>query len=490
MELVIQVLVILIVLFNFFVLFMCARTWKIFHIICAFFLLAAAITFLVYATMALKTRLAWVEVHDNLVKEVEKNKAKEIKIDVGDPAEANATELSLRSAKVELKAVLLDRGRVWPSCTPQNAAANSITLSTAPPGAVPTDVRPNRIDVNLILYAFRDGPDTQGIWQVPKDYLGEFRVTAAADTTVSMSPTLPLDAEQLRLINAGGSTWTLYEVMPIDGHEQFALQGTDPDEDHIFGTMDKPELSKLLPQARFSIPANQYSQLIDAYSYDGMPLEEIRKTLPNFDPPPEEIWVRVKFKVPHSVDVDGPAGAALLTSETFDPSGRALAPSLRQGQATDFEPGSFGVFDQDTANQLVRDGKCETVKQIYVRPLHDYAHHFQEIQRRLKMIQEAAVIVQADTKTLDDAKKRLDVQITLRTAERDNLQADLANFTLERDEITRYRARLEQQLAGARGTLSQLYRANVALADELAMLQKQMADEINRRTAEATAKAP
>lgn len=490
MELVIQVLVILIVLFNFFVLFMCARTWKIFHIICAFFLLCAAIAFLVYATMAVKTRVAWVEVHDNLVKEVEKKEAEEVQIEVGDLTETEVTEQSLRSAKVELKNVLLDRGRVWPSCTPQNAAANAITLSTAPPGAVPTDVRPNRIDVNLILYAFRDGLDLQGIWQVPKDYLGEFRVTAVTDTTVTMSPTLTLDAEQLRLINVGGSTWTLYEVMPIDGHEQFAFSGTEPDEDHIFGTMDKTDLSNLMPLTRLAIPPNEHAQLIDEYLHDGMPVEEIRKTLPNFDPPPDEIWIRVKFLRPHSVEVDGPPGAALLTSETFDPSGRALAPSLRQGQATDFEPGDFGVFDQDTANQLVRDGVCEKIKEIYIRPLNDYAHHFQEIQRRLKMIQESAAIVQADTKTLTDAKARLDVQIALRTTERDKLQVDLTSFQLERDEITAYRAKLEQQLATARSTLSQLYRANVALADELATLQKQMADEINRRTVNTAIRAP
>lgn len=79
---------------------------------------------------------------------------------------------------------LLDRGRIWRTCTP-NPPANDegVVVSTVPPaegGAAgnPDAAKPNGIAANMILYAFLENEA-----KMPVAYLGEFVVAEAHHRT-------------------------------------------------------------------------------------------------------------------------------------------------------------------------------------------------------------------------------------------------------------------------------------------------------------------
>ena len=57
-------------------------------------------------------------------------------------------------------------------------------------------------------------------------------------------------------------------------------------------------------------------------------------------------------------------------------------------------------------------------------------------------------------------------------------------------ELKKYTTALSGRLTAVQSELSQLYRANKAISRELAELTARLTDEINRRTREATARAP
>jgi hypothetical protein len=134
---------------------------------------------------------------------------------VGQPGEIGA--MGIRQLRVELSKLLLDRRRAWFKCeprvklNPQNGTAD-ITLLVSQPD-------PNGIADNTIVYAFAEADVQQ-----KGRYLGEFKVTKSdqKQKQVVLTPTSPLNADLARLAAAKG-TWTLYEVMPRDNHEIFAL---------------------------------------------------------------------------------------------------------------------------------------------------------------------------------------------------------------------------------------------------------------------------
>jgi hypothetical protein len=483
MDIFILAVVILAVLFSFFLLYMSYKSWKVLHIISAFMVFAAAIVFMIYAAMSLKTRTAWLEVNKKLEEQLEKAQQEEVKLLHGDLTELVQTEPSIRSTRQEIFRVLLDRGRVWEHAVPA-ASGNSIVLTTytPQPGEDPAAAKPNGIDVDSIVYVFREEErNVDGFpMRLPVEFLGEFQVTAATNTTATITaldpndpdspPTLPVDGRQ---INAAlRSTWSLYEIMPIDNHD--ILESTDQD-------ARQRELADLMPPTRLKVPPDQYASIIAEYRHDAAPAEE--------NDPPDRIWVKVKFLKPHQIDVDAAPSAKPLETIQFDTLGRAVVNSLRQGEPTQFAVGDFALFDQETAEQLTRDGLVEKVELVYVRQLRDYATYFHEFQRRMDVLQERIDAVQADTQSLVNAKAKAEQQLAYRTDEKAKLAQDLTNFTLERDEVAKFLAQLEQQRQQTRDKLSELYRANYQLAEELARLQKEMLDKINQRSADAMAQA-
>jgi len=158
--------------------------------------------------------------------------------------------------------------------------------------------------------------------------------------------------------------------------------------------------------------------------------------------------------------------------------------------SVDFEVGDTVVFDLETAeNELIGKGICEKVKLVYRRDLHDYARFFRQARVRHKEMDEEMARAKRELDDYLAIKTRVDADILTYNDEKVKLEQDLGNFQRERNEATAYAQALDVQWQKTLKELSTLYQVNNQLAAELTRLQRQMAIDINRRAAEATARA-
>ena len=469
-----QVLGVLLALFFIFLTYMNTKTWKWVHVTFTFLVFAASIVFCLYASLALKTRAAWIETHDRLEKQVADVKKQLDLVTNGDPTDPARAGESLVSLRAELARAIIDRGRVWRQCTVATADQNTITLSTAPP-ADPNAPAPagapqkNNIEVKTVLYAFKEADLAGNI--VPSFYLGEFQATAVTDTTVTLTPTMPLWPDQVAAVGQPG-TWVLYDVAPVDGHEFFA-------------GLDAAALSALIPQNLTGLPPDQYQKLIAQYVKDGQQADEVND-------PPENIWMEVTFKQAYKVPVDAPALNS-VDSVPFNTDGQAQFDRLRRAapgkepESVEFAPGDTATFDLQTANDLISQGIATKVRPIYRRQLIDFDKKFTLIHARMVELQDRLASLKQDLDSIVASTAKADEQIKLLTDYKTKLEADQAKVAYELAEITKYSGALSSRLGDVQGQLSVLYRSNKALSRELDDLNTRLTNEINRRTREATA---
>ena len=484
--LVLQIISGLLALFFIFLLVMCWKTWRVTHILFTFFVFAGTVTFFAFASFVLKTHAAWRSHHKDYVAEIAKAEVEQGNLLHGDVLEVRQSEECIRSVRARLNDAIVDRGRVWTECTVTGANGGQINLRTVPASLPPTaQATPNGIQPKTVLYAFAEKNSDEG-FKVPGAYLGEFVVENASDADVTIRATLPLDQTQVQLVNQPGMTWTLYELMPLDGHEVFAEM--DEIAKMLVG-LDKEELKKYFPVPRDlqgqPWPAEKYDQFLDQYYRFNREATE--------DDPPEETWVQVKFLEAHEFQVDSEAIESVLEGEGrfFDRQGRAVEARLQQGEegTVRFEVGDTGIFDLETADTLITDGVCEKVKPVYRRALHDYEHFFRETYYRVKELVADKERADRGMKTALETKALAEEQAAYRTTEKLKLEQDLVGFRTELNDITNYDQALQAEWAKTRLRLSELYRTNNQLAEELIRMQYQLADEINRRSAQAATSA-
>ncbi len=481
--LVYQILGGLLVIFHIFLLVMCWKTWRIAHILFSFCVFGAAVTFIIFAALVLKTHASWRSLYVKYDKAVAKADADKERMLFGDPAAVEQKEDSIRTLQAQLTNVVLHRGRIWRGCTLKELVdASTLRVITPPTNPAPTDKpQANGITPKLILYVFTE-VETPAGGKTPGTYLGEFEAKDPTDSEVSLSPTLPLDPDQVAKIKAGGPTWVLYELVPLDSHEVFAVW--DPKENLLVG-MEKDELKKYIPN-QFGWSEEKYDKFLDTFHRFN------REAVPT--DPPENVWVQVKFLKEHEIQVDSDAEQPPLSSDSgyFDASGRAVVSPLRRGKEgkVKFVAGNTGIFDQDTANKLISDGICEKVKQVYRRPLHDYQHFFRELfHRHVELDDAIARAKRGATEMVTLAAKAKEQQVYHET-EKVKLQLELAAFRKEQADVTSYYKRLDAEWAAFKQRLSKLYGENLQYADELTRLQIQSAAQINRRAATAATPAP
>jgi hypothetical protein len=321
-------------------------------------------------------------------------------------------------------------------------------------------IKPHGLVENLIVYAFKEVPlsslsearqrvlfpdselylkDTQGLCRVPGAYLGEFKVTAVADTTVTLAPNLPLDPRQIADIQARGTTWVLYELMPLDAHELFA------------GLSDE-QLQTMFPQAQLGLPAERYTALLSELRRDQQPADP--------DDPPERVWLKVKFVRAHKMD------------------------------DVEFNAGDEVVLDGETAAKLIDSGVAERVEPIFVRGLRDYAYFYREVWNRFVELEDIMAVVARDMQTLGDSLAKVQKQIAEQTEIRDKLQADKQGFEVELRVVNQLLGTLEQQQSELRAALSEIYRTNNRLAAELAEIQRTLLLGAPREQEQARRPAP
>jgi hypothetical protein len=478
-----QALGALLVLFFFYLTYMFTKTWRWFHIVCTFFVFGASIAFMCYAAMSYKTHAAWRTIEQKNRLEAEKAQAEFEKLMYGDRSEVVQTTPSIRTQNAKFARMVFDRGRVWRGCTPQGPpqADGSVTVSTVPQGVADPATVNNQIEVAMILYAFAEAeaPPEIGLpagTKIPQYYLGEFSAVSVTNNSVTIRPTLPLDNQQQQRLQAGGQTWTLYETMPIDGHNFFS---TDPDGvanlnenadvSPIFGKMDPDFLGKLLPPG-----------VLPSYLRDGKRAEATD--------PPEKTWVKVRFTADHSeiVDSDATMNGISESQDWFD-RGRSEIPLLQRGDVAKFKKGAVGVFPQADADDLISRGVCERIEPIYVRSLNDYEFQFRSTYLQMVQIRQDIAQIQRNIDEQTVTNTRTVALIAYRTDEKTKLQQDRDKFEYEQKEITAYLGKLQAVYDETRAELSRLYRTNFQLSEELRTMSEELTREINRRTAEAIA---
>jgi len=495
-----QVLGAVVALFVIFLTYMSTKTWRWVHVTFMFLVFVASVTFCIYAAMVLKTRAAWVKLHDTTEAQLAKASEEVERISRGDPKDVEGKTESLVSVREELARTTLDRGRVWRGCTVagvnRQALAETpprfiVTLQTSPPpdpnnpaAAAPKN---NNLQPKTVLHVFREGQISAESPVVPVAYLGEFRVAAnpaPSPGSVTLEATMPLSPEQIQSTQVP-ATWALYEVCPVDGHEWFA--GSTPQE-------RAQPLSVAAQAGGERIPPEVANRLIDIYGRDGEAAKETD--------PPENVWYKVIFDQEYEVTVDAPIVNSVDT-DPFNTEGQAVLQRLRRRGATPDESGkvTFGpkegqinwaVLDRETAQSLVDRMIAKydpEAKPIYRRKLNDYERRFHAINERNTEINGRIRQLDLDNKAMIAATQKADAQRAQIEELKSKVTDDLAKVKYELAELEKYTTALNGRLVAVQSELSQLYQSNKAISQELSELTARLTEDINRRT-RATARNP
>lgn len=483
-------------LFFAFVAYKSAEIWNAAHIALAAGIFVMALLFVFLAAANLRTRLAWMKQVESLTAQAEQAELKAIDLST-----------SIRRSTEELDRNVQLRGQVWRNLASVavegegfvlNAAAwgdaswrrlgldedQNETAPTAPEGAADSaspkaepggTAQPLGLQVPTIVFAFAEAPiqlsflaeplrlpiqelllrdpsvvekDAKGVLRIPFAYLGEFRVAEVDGSKVVVHPTAPLSEAQLAVIKSG-PRWTLYDTMPRDAHDVF--EGA------------KPEQLQALFLAMTNAAPESVAPLVDEYLRD-------RQDAQPTDPP-ERRWSEIKFVKEHPFEIDVPAeGESGLPDKPFDVSGRARDVNLRKGPdgPSAIQPDQQGIFDHATAQSLIAAGVAQSVRDVFVRHLRDYAYDFRSKNGGLSSLQDRMSVIRRNLEILKQSQATVEQQIEYRTQERDKLNGDLRGFDQERQVLKAYLTQLEARITEMRQTLKTLYLNNQRAVREMA----------------------
>lgn len=486
----------LIILFIVF-LVLSASTWRGGHIAAVCLTFLAALGLVVVGSLAQKTHVKWKSEYDSLKKQLVEERATGVKLEIGDPTLVVPDEPSMLDIQQRLSSLLVDRGRVWRRCSV--TSTNPIQISTIPPNpdgtrGDPALAQESGINQNMVLYAFREGPISTpdgGQMFVPVAYLGEFQVVNAQPAQLTLAPTLPLDGQQVAMINDPSATWALYEMMPLDAHRIFSKSNTigqtldNTTDQPVFGEMDELQIRQAFATVTGQAPDSPLvDEFVSNYIKDGY-----AATDQDINRYPTNIWQKLEFEKDRSADdqVDSPNADEGVDGYFFDSSGRAVASRLRRGDVASFRTNDIGVFpygqeeDRQWVDDRVADGTCQKIGPIFVRSLRDYEEAFHDIQQRFIRRNEEIRRTQTDIDNLNTAIRKTSEEIAYRQSEREKLKEDQTGFARDNAKMDQLLASLEGQKSTLRQQLSDLYQTNLALNQQLTIYSAKLTEEINRR---------
>jgi hypothetical protein len=144
------------------------------------------------------------------------NQLRNAEVRIGEEQE---TLPSMAELEHQLLLAARERGRAWWNVAPVRVDAQGVQISVERPA--PAGIRPETV---VVLFEAGE-PTLPAEGQPPgPQYLGEFRVTAAAAQTATLQPVLPLDDFERQRLAAAASRgpWIMYDVMPADRYKIFA----------------------------------------------------------------------------------------------------------------------------------------------------------------------------------------------------------------------------------------------------------------------------
>ncbi|WDQ18593.1 hypothetical protein [Rhodopirellula sp. P2] len=452
-----------------------APHWRWYQITPVVITTILAVIFVFPVAGALKSRSEWHKVKEELESRLASVEAEQLELRYGNPNDPLSGEGVLPMAQ-KLAKLGTEAGRRWRGLRLANADFNNggqIVLS-APQQEVPVDGLPPEeadegeaalaplplIPDGLVVYGFAEGPQPNLNVPVPIFYLGEYRVTATSPTQVTLQPTAPLLPQQRQAIESRQAvSWSVYELLPLDGHEPFVAEGSVEDDNNVFGRIDDELVSRLL--------SNQISEQSRAeYLRDGT------RSLP--DDEPLSKWVKIEFIKNHEIVVDSPDQRGALDGGFFDGSGRAVDSRLQQGDSgkVKFSKDDLLVVKEEAADALIDEGVARLIDTYYIRPLNDYRFVLRRIRLRLA---ELSTRTQELTYENEVLQRAIDATVTMTAAaqgEKLKLEQDFEQTEVERKSLEAYNANLASQLKETRQRLVKLYRSNQQLEKELRMFHE------------------
>jgi hypothetical protein len=291
---------------------------------------------------------------------------------------------------------------------------------------------------------------------LPAFFLGEFRVTASTPNSVILTPTGPLEARQLEAITSQQArSWSLYELLPLDGHDPFVAAGSEQTDDNFFGRIDAELVSQLFGGNRVS-PAT-----LKAYQEDGRRATD--------DDNPLSRWWKVEFTKNHAIDVDSPEQRGALDGGFFDGNGRAVDGRLQRGTdgQVQFKKGDQIVVKEEAATLLIDQGVAELRDRFFLRPLNDYRYILRRVRLRISELANRKTELEFETKVLEESIAKTEGMLVANQAIRLKLEQDLAQFRVEKSAIASYTEQLREQVETMRDEMARLHGQNLALEQQI-----------------------
>ena len=445
------------------------------HSILVVFLFMETVTFMMATAGVLYRRVGWIKLHDSLVKKVDVAQKETTELTYGDLTNPVLDITKLYPLQNALGRLVLDRGRVWSSAALMGTQNNTVqlNLNAAAPAAVPAADESLPADPNApapvppppsgdslkpdsVVFAFAEKADELGRFS-PSAYLGEFSVTENQAGVVTLTPIL-LSPQYATLVNESNQ-WSLYELMPLDSHDAFVEVGSAPSEDELFGRIDAEKI-----KAQYaSLPATEQAAVVDSYIRDGQAA--------NDNDPPEVVWELVEFLKDYQFDVDSQQESTALEGGYYDDLGRSIDGRLKRPGENNtnvkFAAGDQLVILSAEATKLISGGTAKVIKRYYVRQLNDYDDGFRIIDRRKFEVGERIAYFERESKVLQEALAISNLQRQARQIEIENLKKERDQYAKELEVINSEVTRLTETLQQTRTQLSELFRTNQGLYEQI-----------------------
>lgn len=475
-----------------------ADIWRWYHIVLAVTLMILSIVFLAPLAGVLKTRVAWNQMFQQVEKQLIDLKAKNVQL--------NQEEGGVRHLQLELQKLSSESGRVWRHLVMQNVTPEGITLAKMPDPNAPVDPAAPAVAADavpmvpesIVLYGFAEQEMTfnETVSLVPTVYLGEFNVISSTPNQVVVAAAGTPSPRQRQAIESGAAkSWSLYELLPLDGHGPFLAPGSQPSDANMFGRVDAELVESLLGNR---VPA----EILQAYLQDGQRVGEGGAIIESAEVTDGEAparsaarneylvrWSKIKFIKDHSEDVDSAEDRGAEEGGFFE-QGLAVDSRLkRDGDETtvSFESGDEVYVPYDTAISLRDQGIAEILVNHSVRRLNDYRFILRRTELRLDEVRDQIAQQTKQKKILEETMAQTDAMNQQFQVTKNHLESDNGQLIRERTAVDQYSKKLEQELDSSRKTLAELYRLNQQLSQELTSIHTELAELIEERVEAAAA---
>jgi|GEM_PF-869629 len=481
-----------------------AAVWRWYHITLAVLLMILSITFLAPLAGVLKTRAAWNQAFQKIEKQRDDVKAEFIRL--------NEEDGGVQELQVELQKLSSESGRVWRHLEMQNVTPQGITLrqpedpnAAVDPAAVdaggaaaaPAAGSP-LLSESLIVYGFAEEEKTIGDVTLPTPtvYLGEFTVLSSTPNEVVLKVTgTPTDRQRRAIESGAAAKWSLYELLPLDGHAPFLVEDSQPSNINMYGDVDEALINQLFGNRLLP-------ETLDAYLKDGERFAEGSEMVDNSaaDSDPnatadgsdtagaqvrnEQLtrWSKIKFVKPYSETVDSTENRGAVDGGFFE-LGLAVDSRLKriEGPTVKFSAGDEIYVTFEVANNLKDQGVAEILANFNVRSLNDYRFVLRRTDLRLDEVQDRVAQLTEQNRLLEESMKLTDAMNQKYQVDKSHLEADSNQITKERKAIAEYAAQLEGEIKSTKQQLAALYQSNLRLNEELKTYHQTVTEQTDAR---------